>query len=143
MQRRDHVVLLLVLHSALPPLFDFAAPIPYVGLQKLLDEANAWGSYCYEKGAYIEDPSEDAITRRLPGKNSPHSLAMPYRLDGSYSEVGDDDTAFGGQRSPRFAVLIVGVCASGELPPQDGPGCETSGTTCSPMRPGPAATSTP
>ena len=31
------------------------------------------------------------------------------RLDGAYSEVGEDDTAFGGSRSARIAVTIVGT----------------------------------
>jgi FAD/FMN-containing dehydrogenase len=117
-----HDRVLTRLRSALPPLFEFATPIPYVDLQKLLDEANAWGSYSYEKGAYIADLSDAAIeviTRRLPGKNSPSSLAMLYRLDSAYSEVGDDDTAFGGERSPRFAVFIVAVCASADLLPAE------------------------
>jgi FAD/FMN-containing dehydrogenase len=117
-----HERVLAELRSALPPLFEFATPLPYVGLQQLLDEANAWGSHCYEKGAYIEELSEDAIeviTRNLPGKNSPSSLQMLYRLDAAYSEVGDDDTAFGGERSPRYAVFIVGVCPSAELLPAE------------------------
>ncbi len=106
----------------LPPLFHFVSPLPYVGLQQLLDEANAWGSFCYEKGAYIEDLSDGAIeviTRRMPEKNSPLSLQLMYRLDGAYSEVDDDATAFGGERSPRYAVFIVGVCASPELLPAE------------------------
>jgi len=117
-----HDRVLARLRSALPPLFELATPIPYVGLQRLLDEANAWGSYCYEKGAYIEDLSDNAIeviTGRLPDKNSPGSLAMLYRLDGAYSEVADGDTAFGGERSPRFAVFIVGVCSSADLLPAE------------------------
>jgi hypothetical protein len=34
-----------------PPLFDMVAPMPYVELQKMLDEANAWGLYCYERAS--------------------------------------------------------------------------------------------
>jgi hypothetical protein len=40
--------------SALPPLFEFVSPMPYVALQQMQDEANAWGVYGYEKGAYLE-----------------------------------------------------------------------------------------
>jgi FAD/FMN-containing dehydrogenase len=117
-----HDRVLTHLRSALPPLFEFTTPIPYVGLQQLLDEANAWGSYCYEKGAYIEDLSDGAIeviSRRVPAKNSPGSLQLLYRLDGAYSEVDEDDTAFGGERSPRYAAFIVGVCESADLLPAE------------------------
>jgi len=116
----DRVVNRLAL--TLPPLFQFASPLPYVGLQQLLDEANAWGSYCYEKGAYIEDLSDGAIeviTRHVPEKSSPLSLQLLYRLDGAYCDVDEDATAFGGERSPRYAVFIVGVCAAPEQLPAE------------------------
>jgi Berberine and berberine like len=38
-----------------------------------------------------------------------------YRLDGAFSRVAEDATAFGGGRSPRFAVFIIGVCPVPEL----------------------------
>jgi FAD binding domain/Berberine and berberine like len=116
----DRVVNRLAL--TLPPLFQFVSPLPYVGLQQLLDEANAWGSFCYEKGAYIEELSDGAIeviTRHVPGKTSPLSLQLMYRLDGAYSEVDDDATAFGGERSARYGVFIVGVCDSPDLLPAE------------------------
>jgi hypothetical protein len=37
------------------------------------------------------------------------SLLLMYRLDGAYSDVSDDATAFSGGRSPRYGVFIVGV----------------------------------
>ena len=96
----------------LPPLFDLVTPIPYVSLQQMLDEASAWGAYAYEKGTYVEDLSDDVIeilTANIPRKTSPMSMVLLYRLDGAYSEVGDDATAFSGGRSPRFDVFIIGV----------------------------------
>ena len=45
--------------------------MPYVGLQQLLDEANAWGLHAYEKGTYIENLSDeviDVITEHVPGE---------------------------------------------------------------------------
>jgi len=96
----------------LPPLFDLVTPMPYVALQQLLDEANAWGSHVYEKGTYVEnlsDPVIDVLTMHVPAKTSPQSLVLLYRLDGAYSEVADDATAFSGGRSPRFGVFVVGV----------------------------------
>jgi FAD/FMN-containing dehydrogenase len=107
-----HAEIVEEIRRRLPPLFDLVTPMPYVGLQQMLDEANAWGSYCYEKGTYVEDLSDEVIevlTSRVPAKTSPMSLLLMYRLDGAYSAVGDDTTSFSGGRSPRFGVFVVGV----------------------------------
>ena len=89
--------------SAVPPLVDFAAPMPYVELQKMLDEANAWGLYAYDKGCYVEELSDgviDVMVEHFPRKTSPLSILLFYRLDGAYSRVSEDATAFSGGRSP-------------------------------------------
>jgi FAD/FMN-containing dehydrogenase len=107
----EHARLTERIRQSLPPLFDMVTPILYVHLQQLLDEASAWGRDSYEKGTYITELSDDVIdviTSQIPRKNSPMSLLMLYRLDGAYCDVDDDETAFGGARSPRYAVFIVG-----------------------------------
>jgi FAD/FMN-containing dehydrogenase len=118
--------------SALPPLFEFVSPMPYVALQQMQDEANAWGVYGYEKGAYLENLSDDMIdvlTRHVPRKTSPLSVVLFYRLDEAYCEVGDDDTAFGGGRTPDTWP------SSSDYPPHltcfpaSGNGCAQCGTT--------------
>ena len=79
--------------------------MPYVALQQMLDEANAWGFYSYDKGAYFEDLSDamiDTLTTHVPKRTSPLSVILFYRLDEAYSEVPEDETAFGGGRSPRY-----------------------------------------
>ena len=114
----EHDQVLARIREALPPLFGFVTPMPYVALQQMLDESNAWGFHCYDKGTYIEDLSDAAIeviTEQLPRKSSPLSLLLFYRLDEAYSEVGENDSAFSGGRSPRFAVFIIGVCPTPEL----------------------------
>ncbi|MGH4008968.1 MAG: FAD-binding oxidoreductase [Pseudonocardiaceae bacterium] len=106
------------IRETLPPLFDMVTPMPYVELQKMLDEANAWGLYSYEKGTYVEDLSDGVIeilTQHAPLKNSPLSLVLLYRLDGAYSRLGDDDTAFSGGRSPRFGTFIVALASDADL----------------------------
>jgi hypothetical protein len=35
--------------------------MPYVELQKMLDEANAWGLHCDDKGYYVDALSDDVI----------------------------------------------------------------------------------
>ena len=43
------------------------------------------------------------------------SIVLFYRLDGAYSAVAEDATAFSGGRSPRFGVFIIGVCPAPEM----------------------------
>ena len=106
------------IRAALPPLFDLVTPMAYVALQQLLDEANAWGSHGYDKGAYIEDLTDeviDVVVEHAPRKTSPTSAMLFYRLDEAYSEVGEADTAFGGGRSPRWIGFTIGLAPAPEL----------------------------
>ena len=114
----EHAAAAARIREALPPLFEFVTPMPYVELQQLLDEANAWGLFGYEKGCYLAGLSDDAIaviSDHLPRKRSPLSNLLFYRLDGAYSEVADDETSFSGGRSPRYAIFIVALAATREL----------------------------
>jgi FAD/FMN-containing dehydrogenase len=114
----EHARLVTEIRQALPPLFDLVAPMPYVVLQQILDEANAWGLHSYDKGTYIESLSDEVIeviTEHVPQKNSPMSVLMLYRLDGAYSRVGDDETAFSGGRSPRYGAFIEGLAPDAGL----------------------------
>ena len=114
----EHAGLVSQVRESLPPLFDLVTPMPYVELQKLLDEANAWGVHAYEKGTYVTDLSDpviDVLTEHVPGKHSPMSLVLFYRLDGAYCQTGDDQTAFSGGRTPRYAAFIVGVAPDAGL----------------------------
>jgi FAD/FMN-containing dehydrogenase len=110
------------IRTTLPPLFDHVTPMPYVAVQQLLDEANGWGFYGYDKGAYFEDLTDDLIevlTEHAPRKNSPLSVVLFYRLDEAYCEVGEDATAFGGGRSPRYGAFIIGLCPVPEMLPAE------------------------
>ncbi len=114
----EHAQLVSQIRESLPPLFNLVTPMPYVELQKLLDEAGAWGFYSYEKGTYIEELSDEVIevvTDHVPRKNSPMSMVLFYRLDGAYCRVGDDETAFSGGRSPRYEAFIIGLAPDAEV----------------------------
>jgi hypothetical protein len=118
----EHAAVLEQARSAVPPLVDFASPMPYVELQKMLDEANGWGLYCYDKGCYVDEFSDgviDALVEHFPQKTSPLSIVLFYRLDGAYSAVADDATAFSGGRSPRFGVFIIAGCPVPEMFPAE------------------------
>jgi FAD/FMN-containing dehydrogenase len=118
----QHGELLAALREELPPLFEVVSPMPYVELQRSIDERNGWGFYCYDKGTYVEELTDDVIaviTEQLAHKAAPGSALLIYRLDGAYSEVGEDDTAFSGGRSPRYAVMMVAICPTPELLDKD------------------------
>jgi FAD/FMN-containing dehydrogenase len=114
----EHAQLVTRIRESLPPLFDLVTPVPYVELQKILDEANAWGFYGYEKGTYVADLSDaviEVVTEQVPRKNSPMSALLFYRLDGAYCRVGDDETAFSGGRSPRYGTFMSGLAPDADL----------------------------
>jgi len=114
----EHADVLDRARAAVPPIVDFATPMPYVELQKMLDEANAWGIHAYDKGCYVDELSDgviDAVLEHFPQKMSPLSIALFYRLDGAYSRVREDATAFSGGRSPRFGVFIIGASPVPEM----------------------------
>ena len=118
----QHAAVLEQARSVVPPLVDFASPMPYVALQQMLDEANAWGFYAYDKGCYVEELSDgviDALVEHFPQKTSPLSIALFYRLDSAYSAVPEDATAFSGGRSPRFGVFLIGICPVDEMFPAE------------------------
>jgi hypothetical protein len=105
-----------------PPLFDLVTTMPYVELQGMFNEEAAWGFYGYQKNAYYEDITDEMIeilsTKGLE-MNSPLSHIEFDRLDEAFSEVGEDDTAFGGGRSPRYFVDFVGTCATSDRLPAE------------------------
>jgi hypothetical protein len=95
----------------------------------------------YDKGAYLEDQTDEVIeviTEHAPRKNSPLSVLLFYRPDGAYSEVDEDDTAFGGGRSPRSMGFFVGLCPHPSCSRQNGSGCARCGTRCARTRGGSA-----
>jgi FAD/FMN-containing dehydrogenase len=114
----QHAEALDKIRRLLPPLVEFATAMPYVAVQQLLDEANAWGSHNYDKGCWLEDLNDGAIeviTEYLPRKTSPLSVVLLYHLDGAYLEVDDDATAFSGGRTERYMVFPIAVCPAPEM----------------------------
>ncbi|GAA1591129.1 FAD-binding oxidoreductase [Kribbella sancticallisti] len=115
---RHEEVLASIREAAPAPLFEFVTPMPYTALQQMIDEPNGWGHYCYDKGSYFEeltDELDQVIVEQVARKTSPLSSVLIFRLDNAYSAVGDDDTAFSGGRSPRYAMFIIAVCPVPEM----------------------------
>lgn len=118
----EHDAVVTQIRDALPPLWDFVTPMPYLELNQMLDEDNRWGQYDYEKGGQIPEITDEVIevvTRHFPDKQSPGSVVLFYRVDGVYSSVGDDETAFGGDRSPGWYVFNVALCSTAEMLPAE------------------------
>jgi hypothetical protein len=114
---QDHARMVDPIRDALAPLFELVTPLPYVELQKMLDDAAPWGIRNYTKALMLDELSDDAIgvvAERLPGKTSPMSILPIFPLGGAYADVGDEETAFGGSRSARFVFNMDAVAPDAE-----------------------------
>ncbi len=114
----EHARIVAPIRAALPPLFELVTPIPYLALQRTLDETAPWGLLGYQESIYLDELTDDVISvivDQIPAKRSPMSFCLVFRLDGAYSEVGEDETAFGGRRAPRYLVNIAGIAATPEI----------------------------
>jgi FAD/FMN-containing dehydrogenase len=111
----EHAAVVDGVRAALPPLFDFVTPIPFAGLQQVLDDAAPPGVLAYERALYLDEMSDEAIdvvTEFSGRKASPMSFVPTFRIDGAFTEVEDAATAFGGERRPCYAINPAGVATS-------------------------------
>lgn len=118
----EHAAALARIRASLAPAWEMISPMPYTALQSMLDEANAHGQFAYDRSVYLEDLGDEAIDvllAQVPRKTSPLSLVAFYRLDGAFSEVPDEATAFGGSRRPCYAAFAIGLCPAPELFPAE------------------------
>ena len=106
------------IRDEMPPMFELVTPMPYAQLQQTFDEANAFGLLAYDKSVYVDDLTEDVIavvTEHQPRKASPLTPTFIYRLDGAYCDVGEQDTAFGGGRTPRYVIFLIALADNQEM----------------------------
>ena len=62
------------------------------------------------KALYLDALSDAAIaviSEHVPKKKSPVSYVATFPLYGRYSEIRDQDTAFGGARSARYVINVI------------------------------------
>ena len=77
----EHARLAGQIRSALPPLVEFITPIPYTGLQQILDESAPWGIQAYQKALYLDALSpavNSIITAQLARRQSPEVAAAGH-----------------------------------------------------------------
>ena len=113
-----HAAHLARAREALEPLFGFSTDMPYTALQRMLDDNAPWGIHAYGKALYLDEFSDaaiDVVAAHLPGKASPMTLLPIFPLGGAFTDVGDDDTAFGGRRSARYAVNMDAATTDPQL----------------------------
>jgi FAD/FMN-containing dehydrogenase len=114
----EHHRLIAPVRQAPPPLFEFVTPLPYLELQKTLDDTAPWGIHAHEKSLYLQELSEDAISilsENIPRKSSPMSFITIFSLGGAFADVGEQETAFGGSRQTRFLVSMTAIAPDAEL----------------------------
>ena len=114
----EHARLAGQIRSALPPLAEFIAPIPYTGLQQILDEAVPWGILAYQKALYLDALTPEVIsviTAQLPRKQVPMSnlLAIPLGAPSARSRT----------RPPRSAAPGRPASSSPPPPSRPSPAC--------------------
>jgi hypothetical protein len=114
----EHERVVKPIRQALAPLFELVTPMPHTELQKMFDKAYPWGILAYEKALNLDELNDEAIavfTEHVPRMSSPLSFVPMFPLGGAYSRVGDDETAFGGSRTPCFSLTIAAASPSPEV----------------------------
>lgn len=89
-----------------PPGIDLVQPMPYVAVQRLIDEGNPKGMQNYWSGdflAELPDEAIDVLVEHATKPVSPLSQMLLVRGGGAIARVDDDATAFG-QRDAPFNV---------------------------------------
>ncbi|MBW0094218.1 FAD-binding oxidoreductase [Pseudonocardia sp. KRD-184] len=115
---RLHTDMVDRIRAALPPAFELVTPMPYVALQQMFDEGAAFGHAAYERSTFLPRLSDGAIDALVEHTATADPLAQVVlmRLDRAYCEVAEEDTAFGGARTPRVMAFLVGVAADSAGP---------------------------
>ncbi|MEV4613270.1 FAD-binding oxidoreductase [Kitasatospora sp. NPDC049258] len=97
------------LRSLGTPIADVLGPMPYLGMQSLLDPLWTEGAHNYFTSAFIEptDAAIEAVTRAHRGTPTPNSEIHLHQLGGAFARVPADATAF----SQRDAGVLCNVIA--------------------------------
>ncbi len=96
------------------PLMDMTGPMPYVQVQRMIDDAAPFGARHYWKSSVIGDLSDgaiDVITDLCGRFSSPRSIVLIQPLGGAMGRVDPAATAFAHRSG--FLVSIIGMWLEG------------------------------
>ena len=94
-----------------PPLADMIGPMPYVQVQRMMDDAFPAGRQNYWKSNFLKGLDPEAIqviVDHVLKASSPYSAVAIEQISGAVNRVGMNDTAFN-HRNARYNLLIVGI----------------------------------
>ena len=94
-----------------PPLADMIGPMPYVQVQRMMDDAFPAGRQNYWKSNFLKGLGPEAIqviVDHVLKAPSPYSAVAIEQFSGAVNRVGMNDTAFN-HRNARYNLLIVGI----------------------------------
>ena len=94
-----------------PPLADMIGPMPYVQVQRMMDDAFPAGRQNYWKSNFLKGLDPEAIqviVDHVLKAPSPYSAVAIEQFSGAVNRVGMNDTAFN-HRNARYNLLIVGI----------------------------------
>jgi FAD/FMN-containing dehydrogenase len=100
------------------PIVDFSGPMPYVEVQKLLDEDYPDGWRYYWKSVNVDgldDGVIEALIEHAEAAPSDHSTIDIWFQGGAMGRVGAEESAFG----DRSAPYLLGIEANWEPEPQE------------------------
>jgi FAD/FMN-containing dehydrogenase len=86
-----------------PPVFAHVGPMPYVALQRLLDDANPHGMQNYWTADFMDDLPDEAVqtlAARATSPLSPLTQVIVVPGGGAVARVRDEATAFGSRQAP-------------------------------------------
>ena len=87
-------------------------PDPVRGAAADAGPGRALGIQAYEKSLYLDALSPEVIsilTAQIGHKQSPMSLLLAFPMGGAFCQVRDEDTAFGGSRTPGVIVNAIAI----------------------------------
>lgn len=93
------------------PIMDQLGPMPYIEVQRMLDDLFQPGLQHYWKSSFLQDLSSDAfetIVRFHANRPSPLCHVVIEELGGMVGRLAADGTAFG-HRDKRYSLLIIGM----------------------------------
>jgi FAD/FMN-containing dehydrogenase len=94
-----------------PPLADTIGPMPYVQVQRMMDDGFPAGRQNYWKSNFLKGLAPEAIQviiDHVAKAPSPYSAVAIEQFSGAVNLVGVDNTAFN-HRTARYNLLIVGI----------------------------------